>query len=480
MARELTTVIEFTGTHLKLVQAKEAAEGKVLTQVIFKELVFDSKDSAARALREALKEIKERPRTATCVLPRNEVTLRMLRLPSQEISEIGEMIKLQMAQFTPYAGEEVISDYMVAGIDEQGFTQVALVIVHKEVVERYSEIFKQAKIGLNRLVLSSQGVCNLYLYYQNKLGPSFEKETVAILDIDKSNTEICFYYKGNMVFSRALQFGGKDIREGLANELIEELRLSVGSYEKEGIGVPVKKIALANVAGNLESFSRKIESELSIPTEVINPQVELLKENNVVIPPAWTTGEVSANALLGWILQKPEKALNLLPGRLLAEHQENARSRESLTLAILFSAILALMFLSLLVKVYKKNQYLKSVTRLIEQTGRQAAEAQSQLKRFELVKERLFKSVSAADVIYELYDALPSGTALRSIDLDGDGNLSLQGTAADMAEVLNLQGNLERSAYFNNVEVKYASKRNAPPGEVTDFKIVCRAGTKKK
>jgi len=55
MARELTTVIELTKTHLKLVQSKDSPDGIVLTQIIFKELTSNSPDASAKALKEAVK-----------------------------------------------------------------------------------------------------------------------------------------------------------------------------------------------------------------------------------------------------------------------------------------------------------------------------------------------------------------------------------------------------------------------------------------
>ena len=478
MAKEITTVVELTETHLKLVQSKDSPQGKILTQILFRELTSGSEEATVNSLRDLLSGIKISPDELICILPRNQTTVRMLKLPSQETSEVDNMINLQIVKHTPYTREDVVVDYLVVGKDADGYSQILLVIVHKDVVNRYINIFKAAKLNLRQLTLSSQGICNLYLYYQRKLHVTTEKEVVVILDIDRIDTEVCFYYRDNLVFSRALQFGSREMNEESINSLLGELRLTLATYQKERFGAAVNRLVLTSASQNLEVLSKRIESELSLEVEIINPQAELLKEKEVDLPLSWLKGEVSANAVLGLALQKPEKPLNLLPINLLTEHKELAESKRVLYLISLSLVVIGLVLLSVLVKIYKRSQYLHTIYRSIEESLKKTKEVEQKQRKTELIQARLFPRVSSIDIIYDLYQMLPQGISLGTLDAEENGNILIEGSSLLMADVFDFQSRLEKSPHFNNVEVKFASKRNSAYGEITDFKITCQVEKK--
>ena len=147
-------------------------------------------------------------------------------------------------------------------------------------------------------------------------------------------------------------------------------------------------------------------------------------------------------------------------------------------MVILSLAVIGLILLSALVKIYKRSQYLKTVTKLREQSNPNAETVKESLKKLGLIKERLNPTFSPVEIIDILYDLLPSGISLVSFDLKENGNISLEGISLVMADVFTFQSRLEKSARFKNVEVKFASKRNSRLGEITDFKITCQVEKK--
>ncbi|MDP3142758.1 MAG: pilus assembly protein PilM [Candidatus Omnitrophota bacterium] len=480
MPKEITTVVELAETCLKLVQSQDSPQGAVLSRILFKELALNNETEIAKSLRELLANQKINNEGVTCVVPRSQATVRMLKLPSEDPAEIDNMVNLQIAKHTPYTREEVVVDYIVAGKDSQGNSLVMLVIVHKDVVNRYLNIFKAAKLELKQLALSSQGICNLYLYYQNKLRLTADRETLVILDIDKADTEVCFYYQGNLVFSRAVQFGNQEISQERISSFLDELDLTLSTFNKEKIFPPVKRIILTSASPALDPLSQRIESELSLNVEIINPQAELLKEKNVSLPLNWVESQISASAILGLALQKPAKALNLMPYKIIAEHKEQNKKREMIKLIGLFLLIIGLILSSVLARIYKKYQYLNTIAKSMENTGPKASEVEKMLKKLELIRERLDPAASPVDIIYYMYEMFPSGMSLTELDVDEGRNISLQGISYVMADVFNFQSLLEKSPRFKNVEVKFARKRNTRLGEITDFRIICQVEKKVK
>ena len=76
-----------------------------------------------------------------------------------------------------------------------------------------------------------------------------------------------------------------------------------------------------------------------------------------------------------------------------------------------------------------------------------------------------------SDVIHELLRLMPQDLSLRSIYLDEQRRLSVQGYAQAATSVNNFQAGLVKSAAFAEVNLEYATKRKIFNMEVTDFKI---------
>lgn len=474
MPREITTVVEFTDTHLKVCQSKDAPQGKIISQILFENLSAASDAALSGALSALIARLRFPLGKVICVLPRSQATMRLLRLPSQDPVEIDNMLGLQIAKHTPYSKEDVVVDYLLAGRDDEGNSLVALVIAHKDVVSRYVNLFKAAKLNLNQLTLSSQGICDLYLYYQGKLKMPLKKETVLILEIDKASTEVCFYYENNLLYSRPLQIGSPEIIDDRMGSLVEELRLTISSFNKETPGSAPKRAVLAGSIPNIDSLSKKLEAELSLEVEIINPKLELPIEKNVSLPLSWTSGEVSAGAILGLALQKAVKPLNLLPRRMIAEHREEREIKEMVSSLVLFLLIFGMLIAGFLIKAYKQSRYLDALGRSMEENREKVKAIEAMSKRLAVIREIVSPAVCAVDVIYDIYAVFPADMTLNSLEYDETGNVALEGSAALMSRVFDLQGRLEQSTHFKNVEVKFVSKRNTASGEIADFKITCQ------
>ncbi|MFZ5801238.1 MAG: pilus assembly protein PilM [Candidatus Omnitrophota bacterium] len=480
MPREITTVVEFTDTHLKVCQSKDTPSGKIIAQLLFENLNVASDADLAKSLSVLIARLKLPPGKVIGVLPRSQATMRFLRLPSQDPVEIENMIGLQIAKHTPYSKEDVVVDYLLAGKDDEGHSLVALVIAHKDAVNRYVNIFKTAKLNLNQLTLSSQGICDLYLYYQGKLKMALKKETVLILEVDKASTEACFYFENNLLYSRPLQIGSSQIIEEQTASLLEELRLTISSFNKENPGSAPKRLVLAGSIPNIDSLSKKLETELSLEAEIINPRLELPIEKNISLPLSWTSGEVSAGAVLGFALQKAAKPLNLLPRRIIAEHRQEKERKEMVSSLVLLGVIFGMLVTGFFIKVSKQARYLDALVRSMEENREKVKTIEAMSKRMAVIREIVSPAVSAVEIIYDIYAVFPTDMTLSSLEYDETGNVVLEGSATLMSRVFDLQGRLEQAAHFKDVEVKFVSKRNTPAGEVCDFKITCQVDRKAK
>src|SRR3990167_988360 len=164
----LLTAIEITDTHIKLIQAQRLRHAGSLTHCDFKELPEPTDPAVSKVLSQMIKAARIKPSTVTAVIPRRFAILRHLSLPSHADSEIRKMVELQIAKQIPYPREDVVLDYLIIEKQPSGYSKVLIVAVHKDVINRYLKIFKDAGVNLNSLTLSSVGLLGWFNYWQQK------------------------------------------------------------------------------------------------------------------------------------------------------------------------------------------------------------------------------------------------------------------------------------------------------------------------
>jgi len=78
------------------------------------------------------------------------------------------------------------------------------------------------------------------------------------------------------------------------------------------------------------------------------------------------------------------------------------------------------------------------------------------------------------DIIHRLYRLTPENVSYRSLSIDENDNLTIQGISEKRVDVNEFQKNLIGSPLFKDVNLKYATQRRVFEGEITDFKITCQ------
>ncbi|MFC1593924.1 pilus assembly protein PilM [Candidatus Omnitrophota bacterium] len=473
MAHGFITAIEITDTHIKLAQAKKDSKGVVVTALRAVTIHLQADDSISKQLGALLDETKIKPSNVICIIPRKFVIARTLKLPSHDKKEIEKMAALQAAQQIPYPKEDIVSDYITLEKDAEGYARVLLAMVHKDVVSRYLKIFSDAGIEPGILTLSSQGICSWYAFFSAG-DKQAKKERAVLIDVNTANSDICFYHDGNVVSSRSVSFGSTDINEGKIDEFLQQLRLTISAYQKENSAHTISRIVMLSHSETIKNFSLKIEGELPFPVECVDIASAMSKTKGASMA---TMRDTSPVVVIGHTLQKEKQKFNFLPLHLYSEKRNKIIRKELVTCAALFVACVVVIVTAVLVKLNKDERYVAQLESMIQETTPEARKLESAVKKLEIIKQRMNPGNSSIDVIYELYDLLPTGMGINVFNLDESNNLTLQGMSLAMSEVFKFQSLLEKSDNFTNVEVKYASKRRIRGGEVTDFRILCQIAT---
>jgi len=477
MEKSLTTVLEITQTHIKLVQAKTISSRKIITAIQLKAISETTDESVAKTIKEIISASKIKLENLICVIPRSSTIVRNLRLPSQDPIEIEDMLDLQIKQQIPYSKEDIISDYLIIKKDVKGYSDVLLVTAHKSVIERYVKMLNLAGLDPDIFSLSSLGISNWYGFYQTGIDKSVG-EVVLLINIDSSASDLCFCCLGNLIFSRSVSFGLDDLNSEKISGFIEQIHLTLASYRKEKDNPEVSKVILVSQSDKLTDLSQRLKSELSLAVEIINPLDNLPKDKGLLQLMPASIENISLTAMLGLALRGNESQLNLLPEDIYQKQKARSFKKEFMRSLTLFVLVAILVSLSVALNIYKKQRYLKQIKAAIEEIDPSVKMAERAAKKLTLIKQRLSRTTTSIDIIYELYNTLPAQMSLNVFSLDENDNVTVQGVSNQMSDVFSFQSSLEKSKYFKNVEVKYASKRRTKDAEITDFSITCQVNRK--
>ncbi len=474
MNNRTATALEITSTHIKLAQSQYKSGAWVINKLLVRDIASNLPEETASALKGLVTASKIRPADIILVVPRQFLTLRIIKLPSQDDKEISKMVELQISKQIPWPAEEITSDYLIVEKDSLGYSKVLVVVCQKEVIKRYLKIIAESSLKAKRIALSSEGVCLWYRNFSRKNTPP-DVSALVLLDIDTKNTDICFYHREKLIFTRSVAFSAADLGSAKLDSLLEELRKTFSTLQRDQVIPEIGKIYIISSAPEASSLADKLKLEFSFNVELVNPLKEISPEKGLMIPQALNQGNCSASAILGLVSGADKERINLLPGEVKKEEEEKSKIKDLVFLGAALFLLLVVSAGALALKIYKKELYLKRLETVLKEENPKAKEVESAMKKLTLIKQRLNPSGSSIDVIYELYNLIPAGVSLSIFSFDEQQLITLQGVAVNMSDVFNFQGILEKSPYFKNVEVKYASKRKVRNAEVTDFRITCVA-----
>lgn len=472
MNKKLIAVLEITQTHVKLAVIKLGHAEKAVSFLGLKQIADTSNQTISKSIEELIKESRVKPESLFVVIPRSSIIARNLRLPSQDPAEIENMLDFQIKERIPYAKEDIISDYLTIIKDPKGYSDVLLATAHKSVIERYVEILNSIKINPRLFSLTSLGISKWYgLYLKNT--KKLEKEIALLINLDNAVTDLCFCSGNDLFYSRSISFGLDDTSDEKIEGFIEQLHLTLTTYRKDKNNPEIAKIIIISQSDKIQSLSQKIRSEFSLSVETINP-FKYTPELRIPAQDISNLGEISFTAMLGLGLGQEKEELNLLPEEIIKKQEMRSYKKETIFSVSLLILVIVILLSSVLLNIYKKEQYLKEIDATLNKINPQAENVESTTKKLELMKKHLDLSGSGIDIIYDLYNILPSSMSLNVFNLDDRGNLTLQGVSSQMSDIFSFQSDLEKSNNFKNIEVKYASKRRTRTGGLTDFRIECQ------
>ncbi len=482
MKKGISTVIEITDTHIKLIQAKTARGINSVSHCNIRALHQYTDEEVTNTLIEMARLTNIPSEGLTVLIPRRFAILKQLRLPSSEDTEIKKMVGLQLVSQIPYALEDVIYEYSIIEKEPSGYTQVLVMVVHKEVTDRYLKLLGKMGLHPGKLTLSSLGLLGWWVHQEHKIKGDVKQalsskgtgQVAALINIDSAQTEIGFCHQKNLLFSRSLNYGAKDLKGDNLIGLLSQMELSLQAYSKENMGPALTKIVVICAHPEAPVLKEKLAEKFPVPLEIMSSFENINIQKGMPWPTAVVEEGVSLVAGSGILTGEIKKIANFLPAEIHDTKKSQRRKQQWGQFVFLLALTLSLGFSILGIEYLKTRQEWQSLDEKVQELKPKASEAKKTIEFFYSFNQKLKERMSVADLIAELYTLTPADISFRSLQLDERGLFTIQGYAETAGSVNSFQANLLKSNTFKEVNLQFATKRKIFNTEVTDFKITCQ------
>lgn len=412
-----------------------------------------------------LKKLEYKNNQLILALPHKFATSRYLKVPTQIPHEIEKIVALQASTYLLSTFKELITGFLVIATEKTGYSDINLVIVQKEVIERYVRIFNKLAVKKFKITLSSFGLANLC----NLIEPE-TATAVMIIEIEFPRVELAVSSNQGLIFSRSFNILKQE--KDWQRLFVEEVNKTKEAYLKEIPGKELSKILIVGPAQNYKMFEG-ISGQFKLPVGII-PYWEKISgtqdfQKNI---------QESSNSLAGIIglgLKEIPESINLIPDDLKAIVKNAYARKEIIRIAMFIAAITLVLGLAAYKNLENKTLYLKTLTAELKKIEKDALRLEDFEKKLEFMKSHLMKKPASLDIIYGLYQALPQNLSLNSLGYEEAEQVVLRGQTPDLSSVFLFVSQLEKTAVFKNFQakVKYVSKKKTQSGEIVDFEIVC-------
>lgn len=433
-----------------------------------------SEDDTARAIQDFLHGLSvKKPQNTIISFPRNSVTLRNLRIPSANPNEIDDMIKLHVGRQVPYAKEEIVSGYRIIGKDTMGYSKVMLAIVHRESIRKVFRILEKAGLYTDRVELSSDGALS-WLCKAAKPADLKSGEAFIILDIDSAFTDFVVSTNENIVFSRVIALGADALSdESKWQKFIGEMKQTMVISQGEEILQKPTRVFVSGAVEKLRALSSKIEIEFNLPSQVVDPLINLPLAKEVEKKPAEIFESVSFSALLGLGLDTLKKKINFVLPEAQIRRALRDRSREMIFLASGIMYVILIVCGIYLEKMNNRQAYLGMLNKRYEKIAGESEGLNEKMERIKRIKAKLDTRFSALNCLYEISKLMPPEIVLLNLNFQKDDKVSIKGQSREMSDVFKFITILEGSPLFKDVSTRYTTRKKLKDSDIIEFELSC-------
>lgn len=462
-------VLSVDGRWLKVLQAVGRPPFRTVTALLAHRVEGLSDEDILSWLKEACAARGIEPGPVVVANPSQLTTTRLFTLPSTDSAEIRDIVELQAEKHTPYAKEEILTDFQIVERDRAGYSRVLLVLSHQDIVHRGLKLVEGMGWPLESVGFELEGLVNWF----RATASGTPNDGILVVEVDSETTTLVILHGDRPYFHRNLGMGVQQLfadPSGGPGQFAAELQRSLEAFEAEGFNLPLARVILTGQATRFPGLKDRIQQELELPTLVALPF-----ERSPMADPALTQEEslaqVSFASLLGLTMRPAE--IDLTPHTLKLHRAFEDRAKLLLGLGCQVIGMLVLVSCLIIGKVYKQERYHAWLLRQQQATTGEAQTMEADLQRLEFVKNWLKGKGRLLEVVKLLNDNTPPAIQWDALAFTKGQPLSLKGVSEEIPKVYEFTAALKRMPLLTDVEARRVTKRKVNDKDVTEFEIIC-------
>ncbi|MBM3253883.1 MAG: hypothetical protein FJZ16_06510 [Candidatus Omnitrophica bacterium] len=441
-----------------------------------------------------IKEKKIKSKEVISALPEESVTVRFFEMPRLPQKEWETAVRFEAKKYIPFKMEEIVSDFQVIEnrLDPKKMS-IIFVAAKREALNNQMFLLTQAGLLPKAIDIIPFSLKRLFQFTREL---SDERQTTVIVNINQNTGFINILKEGAPCLIRDVSLTGEN-KEALYENLMGELRLSIGYFERQFPNAVISSLILCG-NGDFEGWDVTMSNELKIPVKIASPLKSIKGAENI---------SGGFEIVMGLALRGFQKTtlhqINLIAD--VVSVREQQRLYVKVVIAEAIFAILLLTFLqnTMLTRVKRVRQELQTlekegskfsselVTMSVSELEAKRDEIQKRLDIFKtFVLDRVYWTFKFRDLAKMLPEEVwltdislderiqESGGILRFLMIEGISWVKDKQTSKtnEMALIntflTNIKNNTEILAGFTRIEGINIEKFKIGYADATKFKIV--------
>ncbi|MCP4646098.1 MAG: pilus assembly protein PilM [bacterium] len=427
------SILQFDENRITLLRVRRGGRG---IDVVSFESTAGSWSTADGSLAHALKGFAAQHHiagdTICTVLPRHDMTARILTLPSHDPGEVAGMVRHSAEEYVPYPVSDLVIDQCILHKLPDGSARVLAVFAHHDLVETHVATMRKAGLEPEGIYVSSACLASAAVEALKE-----HEERYALVNIASGGVEVMGLHGHRLEYGRAVGMVHASTSASLGpaayDELAAEVRASLSAYQRESEdGSGAEGICVCSEWADVSSACETLASETGLECVPADFTKTLMTRGGDAV----TTTPL---ALLGAALAAQGRAairISLVPDSLVRERAKTRTRRTAIqagALAITLAIALAALYGQ---AVYQRNVRARELQTRIESVRPLADNVESKMRRLARLQEHVDRSGSAVELLARLCLLMPeSGMNISRLSFSHGQGITVEGRAMSQGDV---------------------------------------------
>jgi len=409
------------------------------------------------------------------VLPRHEMTARILELPTQDPDEIAGGIRLSAEEYVPFPADELVIDQCVLRTLPEGASIVLAVFAHRDVVDQHLALLGSAGIEPIQIFLSTTCLASA-----SAAAEGGKQQRHALVHLASGGLEVVVMNAKRLEYGRAVA-SAQDWTLGAdeATEVLEELRVEIGAslsaYRRQTEdGEGVDAVYLCSDGADVSGYGEALVHELGQDCAPALFARGLLVGGGEAVA---TLPLVSLGAALS-AQGRGAVTIRLLPGSVLESRKRSGLKARAIRLGALAAALLIALSGLYAVLVGRRHAYIRELRARIATIEPRAKSIVAKTKQLQIIEQQVERSGSVIELLAALCDAFPpSGINVTRFVFTHNQEIELYGRAENLEILQTLTQDLldmgkTALPQFAMTQRAYENKVRERNQTVLDYKLI--------